>query len=337
MNKVYYKSEHDCANAGHPKEKLSFHMNRLSQRLEGYDNYMRDTKGFSDNTRRIYLSDVSTYGQYLYEESQNLESLNRKILNHYQAWLIQKRGYKRISVSRKTTALRSFYNYLKWSGELEFRNNPVSKGFRIGNKSLPKPLNHNEMNRLLKAPEGDSPATIRDRTILDILYSCGLRLSEIQQITLEDVNIRSKEILVRHGKGNDKQRLVLFGEPASQALKQYLEYARPKMISDARSRNPVSESKALFLNRYGNPLSGRSIQKIVAKYSMRAGLTNGTHTHTLRHTFATHMLEGDADLRIIQELMGHSSPATTGVYTSLTKQEARKAYLTHHPRAIIKE
>ena len=335
MNKVYQQFSffRTAVPTGHDLTTV----NPLEPWLDGYDKYIRNTRGLSENTRRIYNSDVKTFGEYLNEESRDFKSLDRKMLIHYQAWLIEQAGYKRISVSRKTTALRSFYNYLRWSGELDFQNNPVSKGFRVGRKALPKPLNLTEVNRLLYAPEEDSPLHIRDRAILEILYSCGLRLSEIQQVTLEDINLPSKEILIRHGKGNDKQRFVLFGEPASQALKNYLESARPEIIAEARLRKTVSETTALFINHSGKPLSGRSIQKIVTKYSERAGLTKGTHTHTLRHTFATHMLEGEADLRIIQELMGHASPVTTGVYTSLTKQEARKAYFAHHPRANIQE
>ncbi len=164
---------------------------------------------------------------------------------------------------------------------------------------------------------------IRDQAILEVLYSCGVRLSEAQGIDLPDINFARKEILVR-GKGS-KQRWVLFGEPTQVALARYLRESRPKLDSGS--------TQALFLNRYGKRLSGRSIEKLVRSHAARAGLKDGIHPHTLRHTFASHMLEGAADLRVIQELMGHSSPTTTQIYTHVTKQEARQAYLAHHPRA----
>ena len=148
-------------------------------------------------------------------------------------------------------------------------------------------------------------------------------LAEIHGINLDDINFSGREILVR-GKGS-KERWVLFGQPTEDALQEYLRESRPKLLD--------SPTQALFLNRYGQRLSRRSYENLVRRYSAGAGLRDGVHTHTLRHTFASHMLEGDADLRVIQELLGHSSPTTTQIYTHITKQEARNAYLNCHPLA----
>ena len=184
------------------------------------------------------------------------------------------------------------------------------------------------MGRLLDAPVTTSPLGIRDQAILEILYSCGVRLAEIHGLNAKDLQLGRKEILVR-GKGA-KERWVVFGKPTEKALARYLEEGRPQLAQG----NPAPE-QALFLNRYGQRLSRRSFETLVKRYASEAGTRDGVHPHTLRHTFATHMLEGGADLRIIQELLGHSSPTTTQIYTHVTKQEALAAYMTHHPRSDV--
>jgi len=190
-------------------------------------------------------------------------------------------------------------------------------------KPLPSFLGQRDVARLLDAPDEASPLGLRDRAILEVLYSCGVRLGEIQTMDLPHVNFTSKEILVR-GKGS-KERWVLFGQPAATALRRYLDEGRPQLA--------IRPESALFLNRYGARLSRRSMEKLVGRYGIQAQTTLGVHPHTLRHSFATHMLEGGADLRVIQELLGHSSPSTTQIYTHVTKQEALSAYLTNHPRS----
>ena len=147
---------------------------------------------------------------------------------------------------------------------------------------------------------------------------------------LPDVNFAQRQILVE-GKGS-KERWVLFGQPTEEALQRYLHEVRPQLLDCARPGKPAA-AEALFLNRYGQRLSRRSIEKLVRHHAAQAGLRDGIHPHTLRHTFASHMLEGEADLRVIQELLGHSSPTTTQIYTHITKQEAKAAYLNFHPRA----
>jgi site-specific recombinase XerD len=183
------------------------------------------------------------------------------------------------------------------------------------------------VSELMEAPADDSPLGIRDRAILDLLYSAGVRLSEIAGLDLADVDLAHRTALVR-GKGS-KERIVIMGQPARMALEAY--------IHDARGELAVKPTPALFLNRYGKRLSRRSIEKLVHRYAILANLPQDVHTHTLRHTFATHLLEGGADLRVVQELLGHASPATTQVYTHVTQSQARKVYLKTHPRARKEE
>ena len=310
----------------------------FDSRLRRYQTFLRGQRGLAENTVRNYLSDLACFRRYLGQEGLELTNMDRRMLRGYLAWLAtfakpeagpsprqqRGRGYARVSIVRKLSALRSFYRFLVQEGL--FRSSPVPSGRSLQvkvEKALPTFLGRKEVLRLLEAPRDSSLLGIRDLAILEVFYSCGVRLSEAQGIDLPDINFGGREILVR-GKGS-KERWVLFGGPTQVALVRYLQESRPKLDTGA--------TPALFLNRYGHRLSGRSMEKLVRRYAARAGLKDGVHPHTLRHTFASHMLEGEADLRVIQELMGHSSPTTTQIYTHVTKQEARHAYLTHHPRA----
>jgi integrase/recombinase XerC len=304
---------------------------QLDALTQKYAMFLRSQRGLSQNTVRIYLTDLTAFRQYISQERLGLTDMNRQVLRGYLAWLATsarngKEGYARVSIVRKLTALRSFYRFLAQEGLFRTSLVPAGRSFQVKvAKPLPTFLGKQEMARLLETPDDGTVLGLRDRTILEVLYSCGVRLAEIQGIDLPDVNLARREILVR-GKGS-KERWVLFGRPTEDALDRYFRESRPQLIA-----RPTS---ALFLNRYGQRLSRRSIEKIVRRYAARAGLRDGVHTHTLRHTFASHMLEGDADLRVIQELLGHSSPTTTQIYTHVTKQEARNAYLNCHPRSAV--
>ena len=296
---------------------------------EAFPRYLRGQRGLSENTERVYLADLQSFRRYLADENLSLADMDRQALRGYLAWLATEgrggqQGYARVSVARKLTVVRAFYRFLVQEGL--FRSTPVPSGqsFKVKvTKTLPEFLGQREVSRLMDAPDEDTVHGTRDKAILETLYACGVRLAEIHGLDLGDINFSRKEILVR-GKGS-KERLVLFGKPTEDALHRYINRARPELQD--------RPNQALFLNRYGERLSRRSYEKLVRKYSAVAGTRSDVHPHTLRHTFATHMLEGGADLRVIQELLGHSSPTTTQVYTHVTKQEALTAYLEHHPRA----
>ena len=301
---------------------------------ERFPLFLRGQRGLSENTERVYMSDLLAFREYLALEELTLQNMDRSTLRGYLAWLATPakeggRGYERVSVARKLSVLRSFYLFLVQEGM--FRSTPVPSGrsFRLKvTKPLPTFLGHREADRLLEAPDESTTMGIRDKALLELLYSCGVRLAEIHGLNLSDINFGQRTVLVR-GKG-DKERETLYGQPAEDALMRYLNETRPILGEEAP---PGEKTDALFLNRYGQRLSRRSIESLVRKYGERAGTRDEVHPHTLRHTFATHMLEGGADLRVIQELLGHSSPQTTQIYTHVTKAEALQAYLTHHPRA----
>ncbi len=301
---------------------------------ERFPAYLRGQRGLSENTERVYMADLQAFREYLWKEGLNLRDMDRSTLRGYLAWLATPereggRGYERVSVVRKLTVVRSFYLFLVQEGMFQSTPVPSGRSFRLKTeKRLPTFLGHREAERLLDAPDDSTTMGVRDKAILELLYACGVRLAEIHGMNVPDINFGQRSILVR-GKG-DKERETLYGQPAEDALMRYLNETRPELDDEAA---PGDKTEALFLNRYGQRLSRRSIESVVRKYGIAAGARDDVHPHTLRHTYATHMLEGGADLRVIQELLGHSSPQTTQIYTHVTKAEALHAYLSHHPRA----
>ena len=299
--------------------------------LQRYSLFLRGQRGLSENTLRIYLADIASFRKYMSNQGLGLANMDRSMLRGYLAWLVTvgrdgTNGYARVSVARKLSALRSFYRFLVQEGM--FRSTPLPSGrsFRLKvQEPLPRFLGRREAIQLLDAPGDATPVAIRDGAILEVLYSCGLRLAEIHGLNVPDVNLSRREMLVR-GKGS-KERWVVFGQPAEESLTRYLGESRPLL--------GTGPDPALFLNRYGKRLSRRSFEKVVRLNAARAGTRDGVHPHILRHTFATHLLEGGADLRVIQELLGHSSPTTTQVYTHVTMEEALGALLTNHPRSDL--
>lgn len=301
--------------------------------LERYREYLIGTKGRSENTVRVYLDDLRSFGEFLERQELAVDGLDRQSLRKYLAWLATSArgrdgGYARVSVARKLVSLRAFYRFLLQEGLVQA--NPIPKGrtFRMKvDKHLPVFLGKTEVVQLLQSPDLSNKLGIRNRAILELLYSSGVRLSELTALDIKDVDMQAQEMKV-WGKGS-KERMVLLGRPAVKAVEHYVRMGRP-----ALEQKPIL---ALFLNRYGGRLSRRSVEKIVKRYALEAAISPGVHTHTLRHTFATHMLEGGADLRVVQELLGHSSPATTQIYTHVTQSQARKVYLASHPRAKREE
>ena len=277
-------------------------------------------------TVRNYLTDLAPLGDYMADEGiAAFGDLDRRKVRGYLSWL-HELGYVRASIARKLSALRALYRWLNRVGIAGNDPLPPRGSFKTDSR-LPRFLSQDEAARLMDAPDPTSDKGIRDRALLELVYAAGLRVSEVSDLDLDSVNLGTRELRVT-GKGS-KDRAVLVGESARSAIKVYLSEVRSKIASD-------DAGGALFVNRYGRRLSQRSIQKGVRDYAAHIGLGSQVHTHTLRHSFATHLLEGGADLRVVQELLGHSSPATTQVYTHITKTEARRAYMDSHPRASRK-
>jgi integrase/recombinase XerC len=301
-----------------------------------YINYLEAERNVSPYTVRNYTTDLvgnykrgseKGFFQFLrLRQIGELGEVDKHTLRDYISWLMEQ-GVAKASIARKLSAIRSFYRYL--AREEILPDNPLREASAPKlDRRLPSFLTIEETVRLLKAPDLASPQGLRDRAIIELIYAAGLRVSELVKINLEQINLDSGEIRV-WGKGS-KERLVLIGEPAAMALANYLRQGRPKLLSK-------KGGDALFLNRYGSRLSERIVQMILEKYAALAGLNKRVYPHLLRHTFATHMLDGGADLRVVQELLGHASLASTQIYTHVTKSQARKVYLSAHPMAQKKE
>ena len=294
--------------------------------LGRFNDHLRIEKGLAPLSVRNYQTDIQPLFDFMQSRDiPDLRSLDRKVLRGYLAWLGEL-GYVRHSISRKLSVLRTFLRWLMRLGEIEADPMP-SRGVMSLDSRLPRFLSQEEAEKLLDAPDSSSVLGIRDRALLETIYGAGLRVSEAVGANVSDVNLFSRELRVT-GKGS-KERVVLLGSPARDAIALYLREARPKLESG-------SSGLALFLNHRGGRLSARSIQAKVRRYAAGAGLSSRVHTHTLRHSFATHMLEGGADLRVVQDLLGHSSPATTQLYTHVTQSKAKEVYLAAHPRASAK-
>jgi len=299
----------------------------VQQVFNKYINYLEAERNASPYTVRNYTTDLFDFFQFLRnKEIDSLKEVDRHVLRDYLSHLMEN-GFVKASIARKLSAIRSFYRYLL--REEIIATSPVANTSSPKlDKRLPSFLTREEINRLLEAPDLSTPQGLRDRALLELLYASGLRVSELVSLNLEQINLETNEIRV-WGKGS-KERIVLMGQPAARALTAYLSQGRPELLGK-------KESSALFLNRYGKRLIERRVQRILEKYANIAGTGKRVHPHMLRHTFATHLLDGGADLRVVQELLGHASLSSTQIYTHVSKSQARKVYLSAHPMAQEKD
>ena len=294
----------------------------MQQIFDRYINYLVAERNVSPYTVRNYTTDLLGFFQFVKDRGiDSLKEVDKHVLREYLAHLME-RGVVKASIARKLSAIRSFYRYL--AQEEILTANPVQKTSSPKlDKRLPSFLTTDEITRLLEVPDPSTPQGQRDRALLELLYASGLRVSELVGLNLEQVNLDTREIRV-WGKGA-KERMVLMGEPAAAALTVYLHQGRPEFLGEKRTG-------ALFLNRYGQRLTERRVQRILEKYA-NLGIGKRVHPHMLRHTFATHLLDGGADLRVVQELLGHASLSSTQIYTHVSKSQAKKVYLSAHPMA----
>ena len=324
-----------------------------------YERTLRSTRALSGATVRNYVADLAPFLQYLEGQScplgadakelrdfvrrsgeGNVSREYRSLVRDYVAWLLERRavgsgraagsrGHSRTSVHRMLASLRSFMRYLIDRGLLPDAPLWRPKSTLMGRltpkleRRLPDLVSVSEAARLVEAPSksGDEENRLRDAALLELLYGCGLRVSEAANLDRENVSLEDGAVRV-WGKGS-KERQTPLGSKARNALDAYLNSESP----------PDGKRGPLFRNARGERLGARSIQRIVRNYAKRSGLREDVHPHTLRHSYATHLLNGGADLRVVQELLGHSTPSATQVYTHVSQQEARRVYLAAHPLA----
>ena len=304
----------------------------MQEALNRYVAYLEAERGLSPYTVRNYTMDlIGNYArgsekgffQFLrMKQVSSLDEVDKHVLRNYMSWLMEQ-GVVKSSIARKLSAVRSFYRYLV--REEMVSANPLEKASSPKlDRRLPTFLTVEEAVRLLEAPDLSTPQGLRNRALLELLYASGLRVSELENLNLEQLNMETSEIRV-WGKGS-KERVVLIGEPALHALNHYLTLGRPALLGRQKTN-------AILLNQYGGRLPARRIQKILDKCAQKAGIGKRVHPHILRHTFATHLLDGGADLRVVQELLGHAQLATTQVYTHVSQSQAKKIYQSAHPMA----
>jgi len=289
--------------------------------------YMELERGLSRNTLEAYRSDLLQLAGFLRRQNLDVLEVNHAELSAFFTLLAAGDGehppVAPATLARKVACVRSFYRHLRMEGTIEHDPTAELKGPRKGQR-LPKVLSRDQVAKLLASPRGSDPLALRDRALLELMYACGLRASEAIGLELADVDFE-EGLLRARGKGS-KERIVPIGSSALAALSAYCRAARPALLGQGvQSR--------LFLNRRGAPLTRQGLYKVVQGHARRVGLEQQMSPHTLRHTFATHLLSGGCDLRSLQEMLGHADLATTQLYTHLSADRVKDAYFAAHPRA----
>jgi integrase/recombinase XerC len=299
----------------------------MEEALADFLRYLALEKNASAHTVKSYREDLTQaldfFRQRLGTERPQVGQLSTRLLRAYLAFL-HEQGYARSTIGRRLAAMRSWCRFLRRQGTLAANPTDGLRGPRQ-DKKLPHFVSREDMARLLEAPPGDLPLGVRDRAILETLYSAGVRVGELTGLDLADVDLDGGLATVR-GKGK-RERLALLGPQAVDALRLWLE-RRAALAGPRATKQP-----ALFLNHRGSRLTSRSVGRLLEKYLAQAGLDPRTSPHTLRHSFATHLLDAGADIRSVQELLGHRSLGTTQIYTHVSTQRLRDSYHKAHPRA----
>lgn len=285
--------------------------------LNAYLDSLKSERNFSPHTLVNYRIDLFRFLAFIDKRGTPLFSLDRLAARDF-LYDLEKQKYSRRSLARKISAVRSFFRWLIREGKLKQNPFELISTPKLA-KRLPNFLYQEEVNKLLEAIDTAKPAGLRDAALFDLLYSSGIRVSEAVKLNLSDLDLTEGEVRVM-GKGS-KERISLIGSQAIKALTRYIKERKK------------GESKAVFLNHSGSRLTQRSVERLIKFYAKAAGIDKPLTPHTLRHTFATHLLSGGADLRTVQELLGHSSLSTTQVYTHISKERLKSVYDLAHPRA----
>ena len=286
--------------------------------------YLTVELGLSANTRQAYERDLRLFCKTLgFKNSDALVNVNREQITGYMTQLKEK-GLAAATIARKLAAIKAFYRFMTAEGYMDANPAEVVEAGTKGIK-LPRVLSEDEVVRLLNQPDITTAEGFRDRTMLEVLYATGMRVSELINLTLERVDLNMKYIIA-FGKGS-KERIVPLGSVAAEFLQQYLGKVRPKLTHEDRNTNIV------FLAFGGHELTRQRFWQIIRAYGRKANINKALTPHILRHSFATHLLDNGADLRSVQELLGHSDISTTQIYTHLTNKRLRDIYAKAHPRA----
>jgi len=305
---------------------------KFNQALEQFIDHLTIERGLSKNSLVAYSRDLTKFSEFLAEAGHDFETLSEAEIIAFEVWL-KDRSLSVTSINRNISALKSFYKYL--AQEFATPNPVASMSSSKVPRRLPKALTIKEITSLIDATKRESdPISLRDHAIIELLYGTGARVSEIVGIDINDFSQSEVEgnpitVLKLRGKGS-KERMVPMGSFAKLALDEYLVRIRPNLL--AKSKSARIET-ALFLNQRGSRLSRQSAWQMISDAADATGLTGKVSPHVFRHSYATHLLDGGADIRVVQELLGHASVTTTQIYTLITIDKVREAYATAHPRA----
>jgi integrase/recombinase XerC len=294
----------------------------MKKYLESFLKYLKINKGYSDNTTLNYEIDINEFDDYLNESKLKFDDIDYQHIKPY-LMKLHDLNYKRATISRKLSSLRSFYKYLSKNGIT--KDNPfLLVSLPKKEKKLPSFLYYNELDDILHIPNMDEPLGERNRLILELLYATGVRVSELVHIRLSDIDSSKKSIRI-NGKGN-KDRDVIYGDYCKDIMNIYLNDGYLRLLNNKKC-------DYLIVNNRGSNITERAIRYIINDIIEASAIKKHISPHTLRHTFATHLIESGADLLTVQELLGHESLSTTQIYTHITNEHLRNVYLHSHPRA----
>ena len=293
----------------------------MEREIMNFISYLHNIKKTSNNTELSYKRDLGKMRQYLEENGiSGLNDITEEVLDSYIVYL-EENQLAAATISRNIASIKAFFHYLAKEGVIE---KDISVGLKAPKieKKMPEILTPEEVIWLLEQPKGDTPKEIRDKAMLELLYATGIRVTELITLKVSDVNMQMGFIICRDG---SKERVIPFGAAAKKAMTNYLDKARNVMLFDL-------QSDILFVNCSGQPMSRQGFWKLIKYYAKKAGIIADITPHTLRHSFAAHLVENGADLRSVQEMLGHSDISTTQVYATLTHNRIREVYSKAHPR-----
>jgi len=296
----------------------------MNEWIADFVNYLQVERGLAVNTLESYGRDLRQFSQYLDSTTQDkaFDKATRSVILGY-LLVMQRQGKAAATIARRLAALKAFYQYLMREHQIGVDPTADLESPKL-QRRLPKVLAVAEVEEILRQPDADTAAGRRDKAMLELLYATGIRVSELVSLNVSDVSL-DQGYLRCVGKG-EKERLVPVGSVAVRCLRDYIQNGRPHLLRDPRER-------CLFANHHGRRLTRQGFWKIVKKYAQEANIHKEITPHTLRHSFATHLLENGADLRSVQEMLGHADISTTQIYTHLTQNRLKEVYAKAHPRA----
>ena len=297
-------------------------MAEIDRAVQRFLDHLTVERGLSENTLSAYALDICQFTTFLEKSGKDLLSLDQESIVGFSVWM-DKEQFARSTVARKLSAVKVFFRFLYKNGNLAHDIAGLIDSPRPS-RSLPKTLSRKEVSRLLAQPGSKTTVSVRDKAMLETLYATGLRVSELVNLRVESVNLAVGFVRCI-GKGN-KERVVPLGKVAIDYISRYLATARPELMGNIRS-------EYLFITNRKGPMTRVAFWKLIKKYAVAAQIKKKITPHVLRHSFATHLLEGGADLRAIQEMLGHASVATTEIYTHVTNEHLKEVYKSAHPRA----